>query len=752
MHQTFLPLIPEGASHLTGRITVHNRDGQWYYFYGAAPVFTHMEDDLATFRMYTSQLYCDGHCKQSDIIRVFGVSESSVKRAAKKYREEGPAGFYKPRKGRGPSVISEQVKKKAEALMQAGWSKKDTSEHLGIKYDTLFKAIKQGRVYDPSAIESPNLVVTDRSRRSAEDADPARGMACTRTVERTLAATGAGGPAQTRFDMSRDVSFGGVLCALPALLSSGLLRHLGICFEELKGYYTTVHIILLLAYMALCRIKSVEQLRHNSPGEMGRLMGLDRIPEVRCLREKIKVLSDEGMVETWHSILSKDFMLAEPTLTGVLYVDGHVRVYHGSQTKLPKRYVARDRLCMRGTTDYWVNDAYGQPFFVVTKPVDGGLLRTLREDIVPRLLKDIPGQPSEKELARDSGFYRFILVFDREGYSPGFFKEMWDKHRICCLTYHKHPGGAWPEGEFKDTEIEMPGGERIENKLAGRGVLIGSGKNKLWVNEVRKLTGSGHQTSIISPGKAALGLESCGLLFNRWCQENFFRYMMQEFALDALSGYETEEMPETQPVVNPRWRELDSACRSVKSKLGRKIHQFGQLELDAELTAQNYEAWKRRKSELREEIEHLEKQHSDLKQERKGQPKHIKMGDLPEEEKFKQFTSSRKLLRDTIKMIAYRAETSMANKLRKDLGKPEEARSFLRGLYSSPADLIPDPENNTLHVRIHHLANPQANRAVAALTEDLNETECVYPGTEMKLRYSLVKHKKKQKQVPLQFP
>jgi len=571
-------------------------------------------------------------------------------------------------------------------------------------------------------------------------------------VERTLAATGSGSCAQTRFEMSRDVSFGGVLCALPALLSSGLLRHLGTCFDELKGYYTTVHIILLLAYMALCRIKSVEQLRHNSPGEMGRLMGLDRIPEVRCLREKIKLLSDEGMVELWHSILSKDFMLAEPTLTGVLYVDGHVRVYHGDQTKLPKRYVARDRLCMRGTTDYWVNDVYGQPFFVVTKPVDGGLLRTLREDIVPRLLKDIPGQPSEKELAKDGGLYRFMLVFDREGYSPGFFKEMWDKHRICCLTYHKHPGNDWPEKEFKDTEITMPGGERIVNKLAGRGTLIGSGKNKLWVNEVRKLTGSGHQTSIISPGKATLPLESCGLLFNRWCQENFFRYMMQEFALDALSGYETEEIPETQMVVNPRWRELDSACRSVKSKLGRKIHSFGQLELDSELSPQNYEAWKQRKSELREEIEHLEKRHSDLKQERKGQSKHIEIGELPEEEKFRQFSSSRKFLRDTIKMIAYRAETAMANKLRAEMGKPEEARSFLRGLYSSPVDLIPDPENNTLHVRIHHLANPQANRAVAALTEDLNETECVYPGTEMKLRYSLVKHEKKQKQVPLQFP
>lgn len=112
MPQTLLPFIPEGANFLTNRITVHNRDGYWYYFHGGMPVFSHQEDDLATFRMYTSQLYCDGHCSQKDIVRVFGVSESSVKRAARKYREEGPAAFYKPKKGRGPSIITEEVKKK----------------------------------------------------------------------------------------------------------------------------------------------------------------------------------------------------------------------------------------------------------------------------------------------------------------------------------------------------------------------------------------------------------------------------------------------------------------------------------------------------------------------------------------------------------------------------------------------------------------------------------------------------------------
>ena len=58
-----------------------------------------------------------------------------------------------------------------------------------------------------------------------------------------------------------------------------------------------------------------------------------------------------------------------------------------AKAELPqKRYVSRQRLCMRGTTDYWVNDIQGQPFFAVERPIDHGMLEVLRNDIVPRLL------------------------------------------------------------------------------------------------------------------------------------------------------------------------------------------------------------------------------------------------------------------------------------------------------------------------------------------------------------------------------
>jgi hypothetical protein len=223
------------------------------------------------------------------------------------------------------------------------------------------------------------------------------------------------GGAPTRFESCRDVSFGGVLCALPALEQNGLFRHLDQCFTPLGGYYTTLQVTTLMATMALCRIKTVEQLQYHAPGELGKVLGLDRVPEVRCLRMKLTALSADNAPERWAAKLSKEWLEKDPDLAGTLYVDGHVRLYHGKQTELPRRYVSRQRLCLRGTTDYWVHDCLGQPYFVIERPIDQGMLEAIENDIVPRLLKDVPRQPTHEELDADPQRCRFVMIFDREG-------------------------------------------------------------------------------------------------------------------------------------------------------------------------------------------------------------------------------------------------------------------------------------------------------------------------------------------------
>ena len=121
-------------------------------------------------------------------------------------------------------------------------------------------------------------------------------------------------------------------------------------------------------------------------------------------------------------------MMDAPDEAAVLYVDGHIRVYHGSAKRLPKHYVARERLCLSATADYWVNAMDGKPFFVVSQPVDPGMLQTIEHDILPVLERDVPNQPDAEQLAADPLLHRFTMVFDREGYSPKFLARM--KERV----------------------------------------------------------------------------------------------------------------------------------------------------------------------------------------------------------------------------------------------------------------------------------------------------------------------------------
>jgi hypothetical protein len=211
-------------------------------------------------------------------------------------------------------------------------------------------------------------------------------------------------------------------------------HHAARFFTLPAGFYGLEHIFGLLGMLTLCRIKSIEQLRSTAPGEWGKLLGLDRCPEAKTLREKIKILTTQGDGKGWASQLCNDWMAADPAATATLYIDGHARVYHGDLTKLPRHYIARERLCLRATTDYWVNGLDGLPFFKINQAVDPGLVRALEEQIVPKLETLVPNQPTQEELAADPRRMSFRLIFDREGYSPGFFKRMAAKSNMAGNT------------------------------------------------------------------------------------------------------------------------------------------------------------------------------------------------------------------------------------------------------------------------------------------------------------------------------
>src|SRR3990167_5434892 len=251
----------------------------------------------------------------------------------------------------------------------------------------------------------------------------------------------------------------------------------------------------------------------------------------------------------------------------------------GGQTKLPKHYVARQKLCLRATVDYWVNAMDGQPFFLINKEVDPGLLKVLEDEIVPRLEGMVPNQPSQERQASDPLLHRFTLIFDREGYSPEIFLRMRDKH-IACLTYHKYPGDKWPEEEFVSHQVKLASGNEEEMKIAERGKFMGK---KVWVREIRKQTKSGHQTAILSTDYRSDLTVVSAAMFARWSQENFLKYMRQHYNIDRLIDYSIEEIPETTVVVNPKYRSLDTDVRRKAGILNRCRAKFCAIALTGEI-------------------------------------------------------------------------------------------------------------------------------------------------------------------------
>ena len=259
--------------------------------------------------------------------------------------------------------------------------------------------------------------------------------------------------------------------------------------------------------------------------------------------------------------------------------------------------------------------------------------------------------------------------------------------------------------------------------------------------------------SLISTAYGELALQDAAQLFSRWSQENFLRYMMQHYAIDLLNEYRTEEIPETKrPVVNPQWRELDRQRRSVKSKLTHHQARFAALTLHPQSDEAAQSKWEKRKAELVEAIEQFDHELTGINSQLKTTPSHLDWDKLPETEKFQRLAPSRKQLVDTVKLIAYRGETALAAIVREELARTDDARSLLRDLFCSEADLLPDLEQRVLRVQVHPMSNPRANRAIAHLLEHLNAAEFTYPGTKLQLVYSIAGEAETPNSVPQQNP
>ena len=738
-NQPFLPGFPEGAQKIGHLLSILEKDGQVTYFLGGDNFFSHPKGDQQSVRFVLSALMDNGHVRACDLEgSPLCIPHRTLMNWKRQSRQHGPASFYHIANRSKPPVMTPEKSAECAKYFTEGFRTSEVARRAGIDASTLRKAMKRSSI--PQFMQSTdnkgqNQKGDTKGERSQADAEAASGLgtACTRADERVAAAMGLAKCATARFDAGQDVLLAGLLTGLPALCANGLLSGVGKYLKIPNGFYSCIHILLTLGFMALGRIRRPENLRHIPPGEFGKVIGLDRVPEARTLREKISIMASTGNPGAWMKELSKTWMGDDPDEAGYLYVDGHVRVYNGDKANLPRRYVSRQRLCLRGTTDYWVNDAIGRPFFVVSKAVSNGLEDTLLNDIVPDLLASVPQQPTDAELENDPLLHRFVVVFDREGATHSLISKLWI-NRIGALTYRKNVKDVWPESEFQEQEVPVPGGGRIAMKLAVRETKLGTEKNSIPVTEVRRLMPNGHQTAIISSAQRLGNTTIASRMFTRWCQENFFSYMMQHYDIDRLIQYGAESLPGTLEIINPKWRDLDKAVKKARRTEQKLLADMARQGADSPGNGVEIQ----KKAESGEALETAQTELDRLRSERKATAKKVTINSLPEDQRPTQLLPLNKTLSDAVKMIAYRAETALVALLRPQLSKEEEARALVRELFVSSADIEPNNSTKTLTIRIHRMASPVHDRAIAALLKKLTELEFCHPETGAKMIYSLI--------------
>jgi hypothetical protein len=568
------------------------------------------------------------------------------------------------------------------------------------------------------------------------------GIGTTWVDERIMAATGMLQEAPTIFEPHNNVMNAGVLFSLPALISQGLLKAADIYAPLPKGFYGFVHILLLLAFMALSRIKNPEQLKRCPPGELGKILGIDRIPEVRCFRQKLSNIISQQKAEVFERALSREWIVKEECL--FFYIDGHVRVYHGHKANLPKKFVSRQKLCLPGTTEYWVNDEKGLPFMVFTGELNEKLKDAI-ENIIPALVEDTRELVDEKAILQDPDLPRFTIVFDREAYEPAFFAKLWSEHRVAVITYRKNVKDLWDESEFYRTETKVI--EKNVSMLICEKQVQLSGHN---FREIRKLGENGHQTSIITTNKKIDTRQVAGKMFSRWSQENFFRYLIQAYDFDKLIEYGTEPLNQELTVVNQLYSQLSYKLKKLREKKARidaRLLELLEKTIDAHLSHTGQ--YIKQQASLREKQAHFEVQIQQIIQERTSVPSRIKLKDMPKETRYNKLKYESKLFMNTIKMIAYRAETALVNMISPYYKNVEkDGRQVVQEILTNDADLIPDYLNNTLTIAIHPLSTPGKNQAIENICHLLNETQTIYPQTNLRLIFKTYLNNFASSQVP----
>ena len=733
---------PPGLTHINGRCLLQTLGDRRLVTVSGIVLAQYVVSDRMSEAHAMVGLVEQGHADQNDVARAFGFATRTVRRCQERFAEGGlPAlartvGYPKGQR-RLPKTRDRQVSR----LKTQGYANREIARRLGVSEKAIRKQLKR-LAWREKVPEQPVLALVDGAdpnlssflttpvenvaASAAQPADPNLSALpvsldndpSDRVMDRLLACAGLLDDAAPLFASGNDVPRAGVLLAIPALLKTGAFDCAKNVFGDIgPAFYGLRTTILTLLLMALLRIKRPEALKEHAPTALGRVLGLDRAPEVKTLRRKLTILAAFGRAVEFGRQLAQRRVAAYGEAMGFLYIDGHVRVYHGKHS-IPKTHVARRRLAMSATSDYWVNDLDGEPLFVVTAEANEGLAKML-----PPLLAEIRGLVGER---------RVTIVFDRGGWSPKLFGDIITQG-FDILTYRKGRTCRLPRSRFSDHSAVIDGRE-IAYTLADHGIALLGGKLRL--RQVTRLREGGHQTPVVTSRRDLPAIEVAYRMFERWRQENFFKYLREEYALDALADHQIEAADPDRTVPNPARNILDHELSQARLELQRLSSQYG---LDAlanvEAKRRTMRGFKIAASAAGRAVTAAEQRITRLERRRLRLPKRVPVAQVVDGQVVR-LSTERKHLTNCLKMVAYQAESELVRLVGEHYKRAEdEGRTLVQAALASAADLI--VTDTELRVVLAPMSSAHRTRAVAALCQEINAGGTMFPGSKLRLHFSV---------------
>ena len=410
-----------------------------------------------------------------------------------------------------------------------------------------------------------------------------------------------------------------------------------------------------------------------------------------------------------------------------LYADGHIREYSG-KAELAKAKKAQRSVATCAATDTWLHDADGAPLLVVTSEMNAGLTAVL-ETIVSDAKKLVPaGQ-------------RLTVVFDRGGWSPRLFARL-NALGVDIITYRKGKSQPLPRSRFSEQKVQEDGLELTywlcDQPRVRAGRLRPHRKSRrpagqpeyLWLRQIRVLREDGRQTVIVTNRTDLTALEVVLRLFRRWRQENYFKYMEAEFALDALVEYGVQDVSEETTRPNPERKQVGKERKQARVEVLRLRAELGaQAEANEEQQRPTMRGFKIAQASLRKELEQAEQREQELAQQREL-PKRVAAKGV------KTLKTEKKLLVDAIKIIAYQCETELLERLRPHYARADdEGRTLLHAAFQSSASMkVTETE---LQITLCAQSSPHRSEALAKLCRDLDAAGVCYPGSSLRVRFAV---------------